>query len=779
MANNMENISSFRFITQKILPLVYDESLSYYEFLCKVLAKLNETLETVNEQNDEILAFKNEVQSTLNTYIVVVNTQNEKIEDLEDAWEEYKAELNAEWEAYKTNTTSSFEADIVSYWEVFRDHYAQTLGVVQTTGISTTDVMSQKASTDEFNGIKSSLLNERLFQLPEIAGENLWTNGDIEYNVTGSGQEYFFSYITLPAGTYCFYYREKDVRELTTPYTPMISLRNGSPTGNVLATIIDTQTNFTINTTTDVYLRVVWSLDNRPPVGGAYHGYIRGIKVCAGAYTGILPDHILPINSEDLTEINQQMLKQRMFQLADLTGTYVSAPNDEIKDVSTSESWGQLISDIPLGNLTAGNYCLYARDFRIDDFIVDRDKIYIYKNSYTTENILVSKQKFDFYNNFTVDETSDIYLRIYWSINNVNYHPASNYTGYIKGMKLCENFYTGKIPTDKLDDSVTGIGLAINGDKRIIGTNTGTSVSITVPQLKKNFIISYHSLFDEWADLTISQGKGTGYTEVRCVISSTDVKIYKSGSSSASFTEAHNLTLGTYITVNIEIKENNKCKIYICSNGQTYTSTETTWWSYRSNVLAEQNINTDKTLSWGSADFLARTWLYGDSYFDHWLPKIIERGYTNFLEDGYSGGTSANAYASLQIAIQKGVPHTLVWCLGMNSPDNTNSINATWKYNMDRVKTLCDNYGINLIVTTIPNVSGNGTSAAPARNHTYKNAYIRENFNYIDLAKMVGSDISNEWYSGLLSSDGTHPSTVGDFFIANIMQMYLPDLNNF
>lgn len=43
------NIDKLRFMAFKVLPLVYDESLSYYEFLCKVMEKLNEVIEEVNE----------------------------------------------------------------------------------------------------------------------------------------------------------------------------------------------------------------------------------------------------------------------------------------------------------------------------------------------------------------------------------------------------------------------------------------------------------------------------------------------------------------------------------------------------------------------------------------------------------------------------------------------------------------------------------------------------------------------------------------------------------
>lgn len=41
-------IAKFRYWCQKILPAVFDDSLSYYELLCKVIAKLNEVIEVAN-----------------------------------------------------------------------------------------------------------------------------------------------------------------------------------------------------------------------------------------------------------------------------------------------------------------------------------------------------------------------------------------------------------------------------------------------------------------------------------------------------------------------------------------------------------------------------------------------------------------------------------------------------------------------------------------------------------------------------------------------------------
>lgn len=68
--------SPFRFWCQKVLPLVYDDSLSYYELLCKVVGKLNELAENQNNLSDEIKAvakdlndFKTQVPGMIETKV--------------------------------------------------------------------------------------------------------------------------------------------------------------------------------------------------------------------------------------------------------------------------------------------------------------------------------------------------------------------------------------------------------------------------------------------------------------------------------------------------------------------------------------------------------------------------------------------------------------------------------------------------------------------------------------------------------------------------------------
>lgn len=50
----MMTFEHVRFWCFKVLPLVYDDSLSYYETLCKVVEKLNEMIDSLGELNDTV-----------------------------------------------------------------------------------------------------------------------------------------------------------------------------------------------------------------------------------------------------------------------------------------------------------------------------------------------------------------------------------------------------------------------------------------------------------------------------------------------------------------------------------------------------------------------------------------------------------------------------------------------------------------------------------------------------------------------------------------------------
>ena len=64
----MNNIRPFKFWCQKVLPLVYDDSLSYYELLCKVVNKLNEVITNENELNEAFQQLKEWVENYFSSH---------------------------------------------------------------------------------------------------------------------------------------------------------------------------------------------------------------------------------------------------------------------------------------------------------------------------------------------------------------------------------------------------------------------------------------------------------------------------------------------------------------------------------------------------------------------------------------------------------------------------------------------------------------------------------------------------------------------------------------
>ena len=74
------DLKPFRFWCQKVLPLVYDDSLSYYELLCKVVDYLNKTMEDVETLEGDVTAMYTayeQLQSYVNTYFDSLDVQEE------------------------------------------------------------------------------------------------------------------------------------------------------------------------------------------------------------------------------------------------------------------------------------------------------------------------------------------------------------------------------------------------------------------------------------------------------------------------------------------------------------------------------------------------------------------------------------------------------------------------------------------------------------------------------------------------------------------------------
>lgn len=93
---NYTTLTPFRYWCQKVMPLVYDDSLSYYELLCKVVDYLNKTMEDVETLHDDVTNLHTayeELQSYVNNYFSTLDVQkeiNNKLDNMASSGELYE-----------------------------------------------------------------------------------------------------------------------------------------------------------------------------------------------------------------------------------------------------------------------------------------------------------------------------------------------------------------------------------------------------------------------------------------------------------------------------------------------------------------------------------------------------------------------------------------------------------------------------------------------------------------------------------------------------------------
>lgn len=89
-------IDKVRFWCHKILPLVYDASLSYYEFLCKVCSKLNEVIDSTNGLLAAWNTYKNDIDKAFGDYTAGLDKKFDDLsEKMSDDFLQYKVIVNA------------------------------------------------------------------------------------------------------------------------------------------------------------------------------------------------------------------------------------------------------------------------------------------------------------------------------------------------------------------------------------------------------------------------------------------------------------------------------------------------------------------------------------------------------------------------------------------------------------------------------------------------------------------------------------------------------------
>lgn len=104
----MADIKKFKFWTQKVLPAVYDDSLSYYEVLCKVVEYLNEVIEVCNTFDTDV----SELQAAVARLNEITEQLQTEMQSFEQRFATLEAELDAKIDAEITSKTAQLTRDI-------------------------------------------------------------------------------------------------------------------------------------------------------------------------------------------------------------------------------------------------------------------------------------------------------------------------------------------------------------------------------------------------------------------------------------------------------------------------------------------------------------------------------------------------------------------------------------------------------------------------------------------------------------------------------------------
>lgn len=120
----------------KVLPIVFDNSLSYYEFLGHMQVKLNEVIKALNSQNLVFVEFTHMIELELQNFEKYMEDRQDNFEqqmqdewqafktEMETAWNDFKTQMEQEWQEYQDEMNEAwndFKQDLLQRFQTFQD----------------------------------------------------------------------------------------------------------------------------------------------------------------------------------------------------------------------------------------------------------------------------------------------------------------------------------------------------------------------------------------------------------------------------------------------------------------------------------------------------------------------------------------------------------------------------------------------------------------------------------------------------------------------------------
>ena len=174
-----DGIPYLRFWCQKVLPAVYDQSLSYYEVLCKLAAFLNKMVEELEKMQDNIDALHKaykDLQDWVNAEIARFEAH------MEQHFDDLTQELWNRFEEYKNNTNTTLQQWFHEYETTTTNNLNKKFNDFVTNANTRIDQMFNtytSSTNNEFNTWKTEFTNQYNQWKDEVNGQISSINSNI------------------------------------------------------------------------------------------------------------------------------------------------------------------------------------------------------------------------------------------------------------------------------------------------------------------------------------------------------------------------------------------------------------------------------------------------------------------------------------------------------------------------------------------------------------------------------------------------------------------------
>ena len=174
-----DGIPYLRFWCQKVLPAVYDQSLSYYEVLCKLAAFLNKMVEELEKMQDNIDALHKaykDLQDWVNAEIARFEAH------MEQHFDDLTQELWRRFEEYKNNTNTTLQQWFHEYETTTTNNLNKKFNDFVTNANTRIEQMFNtytSSTNNEFNTWKTDFTNQYNQWKDEVNGQISNINSNI------------------------------------------------------------------------------------------------------------------------------------------------------------------------------------------------------------------------------------------------------------------------------------------------------------------------------------------------------------------------------------------------------------------------------------------------------------------------------------------------------------------------------------------------------------------------------------------------------------------------